>query len=44
MRKLGVVPRAAIPGDRQATLIELENKIGNEHWLGFNNFFRHHAL
>lgn len=39
MRKLGVAPRAAVPEDRQATLIELENKVGNEHWLGFNNFF-----
>lgn len=39
MRKLGVAPQAPISGDRQVTLIELENKGGNEHWLGFNNFF-----
>jgi membrane-bound lytic murein transglycosylase B len=39
MRQLGVVPRADIARDRPATLIELENKIGNEHWLGFNNFY-----
>ncbi len=39
MRKLGIAPQAAIPGNRQATLIELENKTGNEHWLGFNNFY-----
>ena len=39
MRKLGIAPRAALPGDRQATLIELENETGNEHWLGFNNFY-----
>jgi membrane-bound lytic murein transglycosylase B len=39
LRQLGVMPRADIAGDRQATLIELENKVGNEHWLGFNNFY-----
>jgi membrane-bound lytic murein transglycosylase B len=39
MRKLGVVTQTAIPGDRPVTLIELENRTGSEHWLGFNNFF-----
>jgi membrane-bound lytic murein transglycosylase B len=39
MRKLGIAPQVAISGDRQATLIELENETGNEHWLGFNNFY-----
>jgi membrane-bound lytic murein transglycosylase B len=39
MRQLGIVPRAGIARDRPATLIELENKVGNEHWLGFNNFY-----
>ena len=39
MRKLGIAPQVALPGDIQATLIELENETGNEHWLGFNNFY-----
>jgi membrane-bound lytic murein transglycosylase B len=39
IRKWGVAPRAPAPGSREATLIELENKGGNEHWLGFNNFY-----
>lgn len=39
MRKLGIAPQVALPRDIQATLIELENKTGNEHWLGFNNFY-----
>ncbi|MBA4141702.1 MAG: lytic murein transglycosylase B [Nitrosospira sp.] len=39
MKKLGVVPGIEISGDLPATLIELENIGGTEHWLGFNNFF-----
>lgn len=39
IRKLGVIPRVDISGDRQVTLIELANNGGNEYWLGFNNFF-----
>ena len=39
IRKWGVAPRAHANGSRPATLIELENKGGNEHWLGFNNFY-----
>ncbi len=39
MRKFGIMPRAVIPGDRPATLVELANNGGNEYWLGFNNFF-----
>lgn len=39
MRKLGIAPQVALPVDRQVTLIELENETGNEHWLGFNNFY-----
>jgi membrane-bound lytic murein transglycosylase B len=38
IRKWGIAPRGHVPGSRHATLIELENKGGNEHWLGFNNF------
>lgn len=39
MRKLGIVTRASFPSGGYATLIELENADGNEHWLGFNNFY-----
>lgn len=39
MRKLGIVTRANFPAGGYATLIELENADGNEHWLGFNNFY-----
>jgi membrane-bound lytic murein transglycosylase B len=39
MRKLGIVTRANFPAGGNATLIELENAYGNEHWLGFNNFY-----
>lgn len=39
LRTLGIVTQAGTPGDRPATLIELENKDGSEYWLGFNNFF-----
>lgn len=39
IRKWGVAPGAPAPRSREATLIELENKGGNEHWLGFNNFY-----
>ena len=39
MRKLGIATQVALPADRQATLIELENETGSEHWLGFNNFY-----
>lgn len=38
IRKWGIAPRGQAPGSGHATLIELENKSGNEHWLGFNNF------
>lgn len=39
IRKWGVIPRADMSGDLQATLVELVNEGGNEYWLGFNNFF-----
>src|SRR3982751_3094884 len=39
LRTLGIVPQENMPTDRPATLIELENKGGNEYWLGFNNFY-----
>jgi membrane-bound lytic murein transglycosylase B len=39
LRERGVIPRDTSPDNLPATLIELENKGGNEHWLGFNNFF-----
>jgi membrane-bound lytic murein transglycosylase B len=39
MRKLGIATRANFPPGGYATLIELENADGNEHWLGFNNFY-----
>jgi membrane-bound lytic murein transglycosylase B len=39
MRKLGIVTRASFPPGGYATLIELENADGNEHWVGFNNFY-----
>ncbi len=39
LRTLGIAPQASMPGNPYATLIELENKGGNEYWLGFNNFF-----
>lgn len=39
MRKLGILTRASFPPGGYATLIELENADGNEHWLGFNNFY-----
>jgi membrane-bound lytic murein transglycosylase B len=39
LRERGVIPREKSPADLPATLIELENNDGNEHWLGFNNFF-----
>jgi membrane-bound lytic murein transglycosylase B len=38
IRKWGISPRGQAPGSRQAALLELENKGGNEHWLAFNNF------
>ena len=39
LRERGVIPREPSPDDLPATLIELENNGGNEHWLAFNNFF-----
>ena len=39
LRTLGIVPQTSVPIYRPATLIELENKDGNEYWLGFNNFY-----
>lgn len=39
LRERGVIPRETLPDNLPATLIELENNGGNEHWLGFNNFF-----
>ena len=39
LRTLGIVPQTSVPINRPATLIELENKDGNEYWLGFNNFY-----
>lgn len=38
IRKWGIAPQSEAPGSHYAALIELENKGGNEHWLGFNNF------
>jgi membrane-bound lytic murein transglycosylase B len=39
MKTLGIAPRASVPGNSYASLIELENNGGNEYWLGFNNFY-----
>ena len=39
LRTLGIAPRVNMPDNPHATLIELENRDGNEYWLGFNNFF-----
>lgn len=36
---LGVEPEVSLPGDAEATLIELEGKDGTEHWIGLKNFY-----
>jgi membrane-bound lytic murein transglycosylase B len=39
VRTLGITPQVNVPGNPYATVIELENRGGNEYWLGFNNFY-----
>ncbi len=35
----GIVPRAAVAGNRAALLLEFQGQDGFEYWLGFHNFY-----
>jgi len=39
MRQYGIEPLNSLPNQRLGTLMELENRKGNEYWLGLNNFY-----
>ena len=39
LRQYGVEPLTDVPNQRLGTLVELENRTGNEYWLGVNNFY-----
>jgi len=39
LSKQGVMFAASLPGDYKGQLLTLEGEDGNEHWVGFHNFF-----
>lgn len=39
MKRYGVEPRTPVAGDPQATLLALQDRDGQEYWLGMHNFY-----
>ncbi|MGA7802629.1 MAG: lytic murein transglycosylase B [Gammaproteobacteria bacterium] len=39
MRGYGVEPQTPVPGDAQAILLALQDRTGDEYWLGLHNFY-----
>ncbi|HEX5765053.1 MAG TPA: lytic murein transglycosylase, partial [Woeseiaceae bacterium] len=39
LSRKGVMFSASLPGDHKSQLLTLEGEDGDEHWVGFHNFF-----